>query len=90
MFEASEGSELEDDEMMLMVHVPLSMFGQAIFSDTFALPLLSVLTKVVVYAGIGTIDCYRACDVRGARVGCLIITLLISVLDVREGSISVE
>ena len=61
------------------------------------------MEKMVVYAGIGTIDCYRACDVRGARDGCLIFTLLVSVLGidlrafarrdregVREGSTSVE
>jgi len=67
-----------------MVRVPLAMFGQAMFSDTFALFFLgiSVLTKVVVYDVIGTIDCYRACDVRGARVGCLIFTLLVSVLGI--------
>ena len=51
------------------------------FSDRFALFLaVSALTKVVVYAGIGTIDCYGACDFRGARVGCLIFTLIVSVL----------
>jgi len=88
----------------LMVRVPLAMFGQAMFSDTFALSFLAVseLTKVVVYAVIGAIDCYRACDVWGARVGCLIFTLLVLVLGidlrafrrrvcegVREGSTSV-
>ena len=43
--------------MMLMVSVPLAMFGPAMFSDRFALCFLavSVLTKVVVYAGIGTV-----------------------------------
>jgi len=43
--------------MMLMVRVPLAMFEPAMFSDTFPLSFLavSVLTKVVVYAGIGII-----------------------------------
>jgi len=91
--------------MTLMMRVPLGMLGQAMFSDRFAILFLavSVLTKVVVYTGIRTIDCYGACDVRGAHVGCLIFTLLVSVLGmdlrafrwrdrhgVREGSISVE
>jgi len=89
---------------MLMVRVPPAIFGQAMFSDRFALFLaVSVLTKVVVYAGIGTTDCYGACDFRGARVGCPIFTLLVSVLGidlrafqrrdrdgVREGSTNVE
>jgi len=39
-----------------------------------------VLTEVLVYAIVGTIDRYGACDVRGALVGCLIFTLLVSVL----------
>ena len=44
--------------MVLMVRVPLAIFGQAMFSDGFALVLaVSVLTKVVVYACIGTADC---------------------------------
>ena len=91
--------------MTLMMRVPLAMFGQAMFSDRFAILFLavSVLTKVVVYTGIRTIDCYGAYDDRGAHVGCLIFTLLVSVLGmdlrafrwrdrdgVREGSISVE
>jgi len=69
---------------MLMVRVPLAMVGQAMLSDKFALFFLavSVLMEVVVYGDIGTIDCYRARDVRGARVGCLIFTLLVSVLGI--------
>ena len=90
--------------MTLMVRVPLAMFGQAMFSDRFALFLAAlVLTKVVIYAGVGTIDCYGACDFRSARVGCPIFTLLVSVLcinlrafrrrdqeGVREASTNVE
>ena len=43
--------------MMLMVRVPLAMFQPAMFSDRLALSFwsVSVLTKVVVYTGIGII-----------------------------------
>jgi len=43
---------------------------------------VDVLTKVVVYAVIVTFDCYGAFDVRGARMGWLIFTLLVSVLGI--------
>jgi len=87
VFEASEGGALEDDEVKHYDADGGCTSGNVwagYVSNMFALSFLtvSVLTKVVVYAGIGTIDCYHACDVRGARVGCLIFTLLLSMLGI--------
>ena len=43
--------------MMLMVRIPMAMFEPAMFSDALALSFLavSVLTKVIVYTGIGIV-----------------------------------
>ena len=105
VFEASEGGALEDGEVKhydadgacTCLGALCSLTGSPSFW------LFSVLTKAVVCAGIGTIGYYCACDVRGARVGCLIFILLVSVLGidlrafprqdcegVHEGSTSVE
>jgi hypothetical protein len=91
--------------VMLMVRVTLEMFRPALFYARFALAFLavSVLTKVFcIRWDWDYSDCCHSCDVRGARVGCLVITFIsVSGIDlrafrrrdregVREGSISAD
>ena len=63
--------------MMLMVRVRLAMFELAMFSDTPPLffGCFSIDEGGCIRWHWDYCDCYRACDVRGARVGCLIFTL---------------
>ena len=83
--------------MTLMVRVPLAMFGQAMFFDTSPFGCFSIdeCGRMPWHWAIG---CYCTFNVRCVRVGCLIFTLLVSVLGsidrdcegVHEGSTSVE